>query len=172
MCSPPSSRFLERKRGKELCAKLRFASAPVEKGLGKRNRLPRLWAFLFRRGGYHPPALLGCKRVRGDFAFGRVSFSSLRKKPKNRRGNASGKTLRVFMPHPPRTPYLIYGGAIKGQGYIHPARAKNRIPLLAPPAAAPCLLNRSVLLQELSRLAFSPRWAVPYGGEPPTASFP
>ena len=43
---------------------------------------------------------------------------------------------------------------------ICPARAKDRIPYLAPPAAAPCSLNRCLLLQELSRLSFYPRGAV------------
>ena len=113
MHSPPAfPRFLERKLGKEFSAKLRFASAPVGKGLGKRNRLPRLWAFLFRRGGYHPPALLGYKRVRGDFAFGRVSFSSMRKKPKNRRGRLTGIFNALSRRHP--DPHFFYGGATKG----------------------------------------------------------
>ena len=60
----------------------------------------------------------------------------------------------------PRTPCFFYGGATKGRGYIHPAREKTRIPLLAPPAAAPCSLNKDFLLQELSRLDFCPRAAV------------
>ena len=43
---------------------------------------------------------------------------------------------------------------------IHPARAKTRISYLAPPAAAPCWLNRLILLQERSRLMFCPRAVV------------
>ena len=69
-------------------------------------------------------------------------------------------------------PHLIYGGSTKGAAYLQPARAKDRIPFLAPPAAqplaalppygcgvplagaaAPCWLDRYLLLQELSRLA-------------------
>ena len=41
--SPP--RFLERKLGKELYAKLRFASAPVRRGVGRHGSSPRLQVF-------------------------------------------------------------------------------------------------------------------------------
>ena len=55
----------------------------------------------------------------------------------------------LTMPYPASPgPPFIYGGAIKECGKICPARAKDRIPLLAPPAAAPCWLNRRILLQE------------------------
>ena len=85
----------------------------------------------------------------------------------------------VFLCRLPRTPCFFYGGAIKGQGCIQPARAKDRIPFLAPPAAqplaalppygcgvplagaaAPCWLNRYLLLQEPSRLTSIHRAAV------------
>ena len=61
---------------------------------------------------------------------------------------------------PPPDPLFFLRGATKGQGCIHPARAKDRIPLLSPPAAARCSLNEYLLLQERSRLMLCPRVAV------------
>ena len=86
------------------------------------------------------------------------SFCSGAKGTKRPPGAAHGH-LQCPIPPPP-DPHLIYGGATKGQGYIHPARAKDRTPFLAPPAAAPCWSNKLVLLQERSRLLFRPRGAV------------
>ena len=99
-------------------------------------------AFCFRRGGYHPPVLSGEKWVRGDFACGRVPFAAVQKEPKDRRGRLTG--IYNALSRLPRTPCFFYGRATKGRGCIHPARAKDRIPLLAPPAAAPCCLNRLI----------------------------
>ena len=64
-------------------------------------------------------------------------------------------------PIPPRPgPPFILRRSHQGALYLHPARAKVRTPFLAPPAAAPCCLNRYLLLQERSRLAPIPRGAV------------
>ena len=80
------------------------------------------------------------------------------------RQNATGGGSRAFtMPYPasPGPPFDLRGSHQLAM-YLHPARAKTRISYLAPPAAAPCWLNRLMLLQELSRLALSPRAAVPW----------
>ena len=58
----------------------------------------------------------------------------------------------------PRTP--IYGGPREEVRQTNPARAKDRTPLLAPPATALCRLNKHLFLQEPSRLASCPRGAV------------
>ena len=103
----------------------------------------------------------GDKKLRG---WGMVSPAGDLLCPRRQsRQNAAGGGSRAFnnaLSRLPRTPCLFYGGATKRRGYIHPARAKDRIPLLAPPAAAPRCLNRYLLLQERSRLAPIPRGAV------------
>ena len=80
----------------------------------------------------------------------------------SRQSAAGGRRLEkhsVFLCRLPRTPVYLRGSH-QGAVYLHPARVKDRIPLLAPPAAAPCYLNRCLLLQERSRLVFSHRGAV------------
>ena len=66
----------------------------------------------------------------------------------------------VFLCRLPRTPCFSTGEPPRGVEKICPARAKDRIPFFTPPAAAPCWLNRLMLLQERLRLVFSPRGAV------------
>ena len=80
---------------------------------------------------------------------------------KRNQKTAGGGSRAFSMPYPasPGPPVFSTGGATKGRSCIHPARAKDRIPLLAPPAAAPCYLNKYLLLQERSRLVFRPRGA-------------
>ena len=103
------------------------------------------WGFRLRAGG-------------NGFACGRVPFAAVQKEPKDRRGRLTG--IYNALSRLPRTPCFFYGGATKGRDYIHPAREKTRIPLLAPPATALCWLNWRILLQEPSRLAFIHRGAV------------
>ena len=81
----------------------------------------------------------------------------------SRQSAAGGRRLKkhsVFLCRRAPDPLFFYRGATKWRGYIHPARVKDRTPFLAPPAAAPCYLNRCLLLQERSRLVFSHRGAV------------
>ena len=81
----------------------------------------------------------------------------------SRQSAAGGRRLEkhsVFLCRLPRTPCFSTGGSHQGAVYLHPARVKDRTPFLAPPAAAPCCLNRYLLLQERSRLAPIPRGAV------------
>ena len=59
----------------------------------------------------------------------------------------------VFLCRLPPDPRLFTGEPPRNVEKICPARAKDRIPFLVPPAAAPCCLNRYLLLQEPSRLA-------------------
>ena len=102
----------------------------------------------------------GDKKLRG---WGMVSPAGDLLCPRRQsRQSAAGGGSRAFnnaLSRLPRTPCFFYGGATKGRGYIHPVRAKDRIPLLTPPAAAPCWLNRLMLLQERSRLVFRSRVA-------------
>ena len=130
----------------------------------RRNRVA-----ILRRGGYYPSALSSYEKGTWGFCLwtgrgmvspcGATYFARVGKVGKAPPGTASRKTLRVFMPPPP-DPRFFYGGATKGRGCIHPARAKARIPSLAPPAAALCCLNRDLLLQVPSRLDFLHRAAV------------
>ena len=103
----------------------------------------------------------GDKKLRG---WGMVSPAGDLLCPRRQsRQSAAGGGSRAFnnaLSRRAPDPHLFYGGATKGQGCIQPARAKDRIPLLTPPAAALCSLNRYLLLQELSRLAFFHRVAV------------
>ena len=120
-----------------------------------------------RRGGYDPPALAGFRKGRVDFACGRrgdgfaLRGDLLCPRRQSRQSAAGGGSRAFTMPYPaaPRTPVYLRGSH-QGAVYLHPARVKDRIPLLAPPAAAPCCLNRYLLLQERSRLAPIPRGAV------------
>ena len=87
------------------------------------------------------------------------SFCSGAKGTKRPPGAAHGH-FQCPIPPPPDPLFFLRGGATKGRSCIHPAQAKDRIPLLAPPAAAPCCLNRDLLLQVPSRLAFLHRGAL------------
>ena len=82
-----------------------------------------------------------------------------RQSRQNATGDGVSKNTSCFYAASPGPPF-VYGGATKGRDDIQPAREKDRIPFLAPPAAAPCWLNRLMLLQEQSRLAFFHRVAV------------
>ena len=103
----------------------------------------------------------GDKKLRG---WGMVSPAGdlLCPRRQSRQSATGGRRLEkhsVFLCRLPRTPVYLRGSH-QGAVYLHPARVKDRIPLLAPPAAAPCYLNRCLLLQERSRLVFSHRGAV------------
>ena len=105
------------------------------------------WGFRLRAGG-------DGFALRGDLLCPR------RQSRQNATGGRRLEKHSVFLCRLPRTPCFFYGRATKGRGCIHPARVKDRIPLLAPPAAAPCFSNRYLLLQEQSRLATIHRAAV------------
>ena len=137
----------------------------------------------------HRPAFSSYEKGTWGFRLRASFFLSDEKETKESPGAAHGH-FQCPIPPPPAPPFLLRGSH-QGALYLHPARAKDRIPLLAPPAAqplaalppygcgvplagaaAPCWSNGFVLLQEQSRLAFSPRRAVSYGEKPPASSFP
>ena len=173
------ARFLERKLGKELCAKLRFASAPAWRyDMGWGLYLPARWtcsvgADIIRPSFWNRIKLLEVGRGRcliGPLYQGTngcVDISpageSLLQRCKRNQKTAGGRRLEkhsVFLCRLPRTPCFFTGEPPRGVEKICPARAKDRIPFLTPPAAAPCWLNRYLLLQEQLRLAFFHRVAV------------
>ena len=63
--------------------------------------------------------------------------------------------LFVFLCRLPPDPRLFTGEPPRNVEKICPAREETRIPLLAPPAAAPCSLNRCLLLRAVAP-SFSP----------------
>ena len=84
---------------------------------------------------------VGCSPAGGDgddFALRGDLLCLRRQSRQNATGGRRLEKHSVFLCRLPRTPCFFYGRATKGRGCIHPAWAKDRIPLLAPPAAAPC----------------------------------
>ena len=91
---------------------------------------------------------------------GATYFAYVGKVGKTPPGDGVSKNTPCFYAASPGPPIFSTREPPRGVEKICPARAKARIPLLAPPAAAPCWLNWRILLQEPSRLAFCPRAAV------------
>ena len=103
----------------------------------------------------HRPAFSSYEKGTWGFRLRASSFCSGAKGTKRPPGAAHG---HLQCPIPPRPgPPFILRWSHQGAVHFHPARAKDRIPFLAPPAAALCWLNGIVFLQEESRLMLCPR---------------
>ena len=114
-------------------------------------------------GDIGPSVLKGFRlragRGMGDFALRGDLLCPRRQSRQNAAGGMRLEKHFVFLGRIHPGPPDFYGGAIKKVGSGLSAREKDRMPVCAPPAAAPCLLKGLLLLQESSRLPFCPRGA-------------